>query len=383
MRALLFSPVAGRDVAGGDTSYTESLLAEPPDGVTYTTYAEALDEGSMVLRGRRPGKGRTGRADVGLFGLRTGEAAVRRTGLMFAEPLWFATVDPDAFDVVHLHLFSLRQVDSAVPVVSSAGYPLNVLYHESRGWSARRASVALGLETRLARMSNAHVPWLTASRSDLLTVYSGHFSRWLVDRGISDRQVRVLGTALPASQPVPRRSDGRTFAFVARDYHRKGGDIALAAFDRMRERDPSLTLLVATQAPEAVRSLSGHPGVELFHNPPRSVVLGEILPRTDVLLAPTRLDCGVPYGLLEALRQGCGVVTSTVPWLDERLTGPSVRRVELDAGAVAIAATELLGVDRACLERNARALWQDRFSMTSVHDDLLAAYRDAITGVPA
>jgi hypothetical protein len=140
MKALLFSPVPGRDVAGGDTSYTESLLADPPDGVTYTTYADALDEGSMVLRGRRPDKGRAGRSDIGLFGLRTGEAAARKSGLMFAEPLWFATVDPAAFDVVHLHLFSLRQVDSAVPVVSSAGYPLNVLYHEGRGWSASRTA---------------------------------------------------------------------------------------------------------------------------------------------------------------------------------------------------------------------------------------------------
>jgi glycosyltransferase involved in cell wall biosynthesis len=337
----------------------------------------------MVLRGRRPGRGHAGPADPGLFGLRTAETLARRTGLMFAEPLWFATVDPDAFDVVHLHLFSLRQVDSTVPVVSSAGYPLSVLYHEGRGWSARRASVALALESRLARMSDAHVPWLTASRSDLLTVYSGHFARWLVDRGVPEQNVRVLGTALPAAPPISRTSDGRTLAIVARDYHRKGGDLALAAFDLMRERDPSLTLLVATQAPEAVRSLTGRPGVELFRNPPRSVVVDEILPRTDVLLATTRLDCGVPYGLLEALRQGCGVVTSTVPWIDERLSGPSVRRVGLDPVAVASAATELLGGDRACLERDARALWQDRFSMASVHRELLAAYRDAIAGVPA
>jgi len=380
MRALLFSPVAGRDAAGGDTSYTEALVEEPPEGVTYTTYAEALEEGSMVLRGRRPDKGGIARSDLALFVLRSGEVAARRSGLMFAEPLWFATIDPDAFDVVHLHLFSLRQVDSRVPVVSSAGYPLNVLYHEGRGWSARRATVAVALESRLAHMADAHVPWLSAPRSDLLTVYSGHFARWLTDRGVPDRQVRVLGTALPAAPPIPRRSDGRTLAFIARDYPRKGGDIALAAFDLMRQQDPSLTFLVATDAPEVERSLSRHPGVELFSNPPRSVVLEEILPRTDVLLAPTRLDCGVPYGLLEAFRQGCGVVTSTVPWLDERLSGPCVRRVDLDTEAVAASATELLGVDRSRLERDARALWQDRFSMSSLNDDLLTAYQDAIAG---
>jgi glycosyltransferase involved in cell wall biosynthesis len=381
MRTLLFSPVAGRDDIGGDTSYTEALLEEPPNGVVYTTYADALAEGSMVLRGRRPGRNPTGLRDLGLFGVRAGEFAARRSGLMFAEPLWFATIDPDAFDLVHVHLFSLRQVGTPVPVVSSAGYPLSVLYQDGRGWSARRTTRALSLETLLAHMTHAHVPWLTAPRPDLLTVYSGHFAQWMVGRGIPEEQVRVLGTALPAAHERPRKSDGRTLALVARDYQRKGGDVALAAFDLMRQKDPSLTLLVATQTPEAVRSLSGHPGVELFHNPPRTVVLEEILPRTDVLLAPTRLDCGVPYGLLEALRQGCGLVTSTVPWLDERLTGPSVRRVDLDAAAVASATSELLEIDRDCLERDARALWQDRFSMASVHHDLLAAYRDAMAGM--
>jgi glycosyltransferase involved in cell wall biosynthesis len=129
--------------------------------------------------------------------------------------------------------------------------------------------------------------------------------------------------------------------------------------------------------------LAGHPGVQLFTDPPRSVVLEEILPRTDVLLAPTRLDCGAPYGQLEALRQGCGVVTSTYPWLDVRLTGPSVRRVGLDAEAVATAATELLGIDRDRLEQDARALWRDQYSMSGLRDDLLTAYRDAIAGVRA
>ena len=157
-----------------------------------------------------------------------------------------------------------------------------------------------------------------------------------------------------------------------------------AAFDLMREQDPSLTFLVATDAPPTSNApCPGTPVWQLFRNPPRSVVLEEILPRTDVLLAPTRLDCGVPYGLLEALRQGCGVVTSTVPWLDELLSGPPVRRVDLDAAAVATAATELLGADRECLDRDARAIWRDRYSMTSRHEDLLAAYRAAVTGNPA
>ncbi|MGD0880051.1 MAG: glycosyltransferase [Acidimicrobiales bacterium] len=377
MRVLLFSPLIGRDRAGGDTSYTEALLAEPPNGVTYTTYGEALDDGSMVLRGRRPRHGETN-SDLGLFCLRVGETALRRAKLMFAEQLWFATIDPDAFDLVHLHLFSLRQVVSHVPVVSSAGYPLPVLYHQAKGWSARRTSVALALEDRLARRTGASVPWLRPARSDLMTAYSGHFRDWLVERHVPERQVRVMGTALPALPPATRHTDGRTLAFVAKDYQRKGGDIAVAAFEQMRHTDPTLSLLVATETPAAVRSLAGIPGVEIFDNPARSVVLQEILPRTDVLLAPTRLDCGAPYGLLEALQRGCGIVTTTVPWLDERLGGPAVRRVPLSVDAVSEAAADLLAGDRTRLAEEAHHLWATTFSMQQLHADLLSAYRHAI-----
>jgi glycosyltransferase involved in cell wall biosynthesis len=377
MRVLLFSPLRGRDVAGGDTSYTDALLADPPPGVTYTTYAQALDDGSMVLRGRRPGRG-SEYSDAGLFALRCGEAALRRAGAMFQEEVWFATVDADAFDAVHLHLFSLRQVDSRVPVVSSAGYPPSVLYEESRGWSARRAAMAVALEDRLARSTGAHVPWLRPSPSDLLTVYTRYFADWLVARGNPDQRVRVLGTALGALEPAERCSDGRTLAFVARDFRRKGGDVAVAAFDRLRQSDPGLTLLLATDTPDALRSLVGHPGVELFDDPPRSVVLREILPRTDVLLAPTRLDCGVPYGLLEALQRGCGIVTTTVPWLDQRLQGPAVRRVPVSIDAVCRATTELLGTDHAELARDAHELWRSTFSMAALHGPMLEAYRTAI-----
>jgi len=378
MRVLLFSPLRGRDVAGGDTSYTDALLADPPPGVVYTTYAQALDDGSMVLRGRRPGRG-TGYADAGLFAVRSGELALRRAGVMFPEEVWFATVDAGAFDAVHLHLFSLRQVDSRVPVMSSAGYPSSVLYQGSRGWSQRRASVAVALEDRLARATGAHVPWLRPSASDLLTVYTRKFADWLVARGIPERQVRVLGTALGDLEPSDRRSDGRTLAFVAHGFDHKGGAVAVAAFDRMRQTDPGLTLLVATKNPDALRSLTGHPGVELFHDPPRSVVLDEILPRTDVLLAPTQLDCGAPYGMLEALQRGCGIVTSTYPWLDERLIGPAVRRVPVTVDAVCAAATELLGTDHTELAGDAHELWRSTFSTAAVHGALLEAYRAAIT----
>lgn len=42
LRVLLLSPVRALDPQNGDVTYPEQLLASPPDGVVYTTYAEAL-----------------------------------------------------------------------------------------------------------------------------------------------------------------------------------------------------------------------------------------------------------------------------------------------------------------------------------------------------
>src|SRR5665213_4036320 len=112
MRVLLMSPVAGQDVPGGDVAYTEALLARPPTGVTYTSYVDALAEGSLVERGRRPRHGSISGTDVVVLGARAVELGLRASGLMFRESYRYLTVDPDAFDLMHAHIFAIRLIAS-------------------------------------------------------------------------------------------------------------------------------------------------------------------------------------------------------------------------------------------------------------------------------
>jgi len=51
------SPVSGHAIAGGDVADTEALGARPPDGVTYTPSVDALADGTLIERGRRPKHG--------------------------------------------------------------------------------------------------------------------------------------------------------------------------------------------------------------------------------------------------------------------------------------------------------------------------------------
>jgi glycosyltransferase involved in cell wall biosynthesis len=377
-RVLLMSPLAGLDPPGGDVSYTEALLADPPPGVVYIDYRDAIEAGTLRVRGRRPKHGRTSSIDAATLALRSMEQVARRSGAMFREPTWYVSTEPGAFDLIHHHLFPLRQIGARLPTVSSAGYPLSVLYAARERWSPRHVAGALRLESAYATAANIHNPWLRTGPRDVMTVYSRHFRDWLEARGAAPGRVLVAGTALPDLSIPAKRSDGRTLVVMARDFARKGGDIAMAAFARLRARDPSLRLIVATTAEAANAARLGGEGVEVEVDPPRRQVLDEILPRADVMLLPTRSDCGAPYGVLEALQSGTPVVTSTDPWLDERLEGPAVRRVEAAPDAVGCAAAELLRPDVLDGARPAaRRLWETEFSMPVLHRTLLTAYEQA------
>jgi glycosyltransferase involved in cell wall biosynthesis len=375
VRVLLFSPLAGLDPASGDVAYTEALLTDPPAGVTYTTYEEALAQGLLRIRGRRPRHGRLAIPDALLLLVRTFELLLRRVRVMYREPTWFVTVDADAFDVVHQHLFAVRQVGRRVPVVSSAGYPLSVLYADRDGWTPGRVKVATGLERLWARALDIHNPGLRSTRGSLMTVYTERFRDHLVRLGVDPEVIQVCGTGLPEVPVPPSRSDGRTVGFIGRDFVSKGGDVVLAAFLHLREADPALRLRIITSADSAARHVPPGADVELFTDVPNSEILDRHLPEIDVLLLPTNADCGAPYGVLEALRSGVSVVTSWYPWLDERLVPPAVVRVSAEPTAVASAAGRMLDPSRLGTARAAaRELWAQEFSMDVLGPRLGEAY---------
>ena len=374
LRVLLLSPLRSRDPVSGDTAYTEALLAQPPEGVSYTPYDEAIEAGTLRVRGRKPWRHGTDAADLGVFGVRAIEVPLRKSGLAFREPWWFVSADAGSFDLIHQHLFAIRQVGPRLPVVSSAGYPLTQLYGVRERWTPRHLRGALACESVAARVFDIHEPWLRPAGDGVMTVYTEHFQRWLVERGVNPETVRVAGTALPDLALPPGDSDGRTLGVIARDFIRKGGDIALEAFRELRAADPRWHIIVATRAADAQRNVTPEPGVELVVGPDRQQVLFDLLPRIDILLAPTRSDCGAPYAVLEALQAETCVVTSDSPWLDQRLQLPAVARVPPTPSAVASAVVAMVDGDLRGAQRAARVLWRSVFSMEQLHRRLLSAY---------
>jgi glycosyltransferase involved in cell wall biosynthesis len=381
LRVLLFSPLPGRDPVSGDTAYTESLLAAPPPDVEFITYSDAVESGVMRVRGRRPHKGRRWTAaDALILVVRGLEMLGRRTGMMYREPTWFVSLDTAEIDLIHQHLFAIRQIGPRVPVVSSFGYPLNVHYKFRERWSPSRLRIATALEVLWSVVLRVHTPWLHGVQPAIMTGYSRAAVDWLVARGWPTSQTRVISTGmvpLGAASPEAER-DPLELAFVGRDFYRKGGDIAVAAFELLRSRHQGIHLTIVTSSVPSGQDLPD--GVHLVLDAERAYVQDVVLARASILLAPTRADCGVPYGLLEAMQRGCAIVTSDTKWLDDRLAPPAVHRVAPEATTVAAAAESLLSHAALAEAGTAvRELWERCFSSDALGVSLRAAYEDCLT----
>ncbi len=379
VRVLLMSPVSGHDIPGGDVAYTEALLARPPEGVTYTTYVDALSHGTLVDRGRRPKHGVMHGTDALVFAARAVEIGLRKSGLMYREPYRYLSVDPDAFDLVHAHVFPMRLVDTEVPLVTSSGFPLPVLYEDRFGWSHRRVAVATEAERVLSRMMGAEPFWLPPRRATRTMVQSDHYRDALIAAGADPNRVAVRTLGIQGEAGESRLRRPTTVGFVSTMFEQKGGNVVLAAFQKLLAEHPDARLVIvgSDRRPHDVAVPDG--SVSWVGRVDRNQVLDELLPTIDILAHPTRCDSGPPYVILEALQRGIPVVTSDVPWIDEGLAGAGVRRVAADPSQVSGALIDLFDPETyAEASIAAIDLWRSRYSMDVVAELIGATYREAL-----
>jgi glycosyltransferase involved in cell wall biosynthesis len=383
VRVLLMSPVSGHDIPGGDVAYTEALVARPPEGVTYTTYVDALADGTLVERGRRPKHSAMQGTDALVFGARAIELGLRRSGIMFREPFRYVTVEPGAFDLMHTHVFPVRLVDTDLPLVTSSGFPLPVLYEDRFGWSHRRVVAATAAERILSRAVGAEVFWLPPRRVARTMVQSAHYRNALIDAGAEPDEVAVRTLGIEGGAFPSRTGTPTTVGFVSTMFEQKGGTVVLAAFQKVLAERPDARLVIVGSERRPHDVPLPEESVDWVGPVSRRRVLDELLATIDVLAHPTRCDSGPPYVILEALQRGIPVVTSDLVWIDEGLTGPAVRRVQADPWQVSEALIDLLDADTYGEASSAAVdLWRTRYSMDVLAVLVGGTYREALAARP-
>ena len=199
------------------------------------------------------------------------------------------------------------------------------------------------------RMAEHGAPWgysdaVTLTRAELarvrereLSVYrnaAGIFTlserlrrSFVEDLGLSPRRVHAMlagpnldVTRIPTTFPRGASDHAPTILFVGRQFNRKGGDVLIEAFTRVRERIPDARLLIAGPASLVVRE----PGItvlgDLNKNEPAGwAAMVDAYGSADVFCLPTRFE---PFGIafIEAMYFGLPCIGTNAWAVPEMIT---------------------------------------------------------------
>ena len=382
MRVLLLSPLPGLDPANGDVTYTEQLLADPPEGVEYVDYAAALADGSLRERAKASEVGRTsGLPRVGAVARAAAAKAVntaRRREWLFREPLRFFEVDADRYSLVHSHVFSVGYRGGWPPVVVSNSVAVEALYRDGLEWPDAGVRRRAGVERLLASALHVDNSTYHRHRASRFIAFTDHLRTWWVDEGIvPSEDVDVVPCSVPDQPLRPLTQTPSRIGFFAGSPRVKGLDHVFAAFQVLRAQRPALKLVVAgAELTAEWTHVAAAPGVSWTGRMGRDELVGRVLPSFDVLAHPTRFD-GLPLSVLEAMSVGVPIVASDYRALPEVLGDAGLTCV--DAAALPALLAQALD-PRRNRELSHRA--QDRqrqvYSPAATRPLLEASYRRAI-----
>jgi glycosyltransferase involved in cell wall biosynthesis len=393
LRVLLVSPVATLDPPGGDVTWTESLLEQPPADVEYETYDEAMRRGTLHEHGRRVGLrermerlGHPGREGLLLAAGKLMTAA-RRRNLLFWEPFRFFTVVPGEYDLIHMHVFSARFIAVPCPLVVSNGGELAHLYRHARHMpeaQIRRRERADRLLGRILRV-NVNSEYLPDAAR--LMTYTEQAKLSFVRRGVfpADR-IDVVPLFLKPAPAVPRPTSPRRVGFVARNFRDKGGPTLLEAWPKVRSERPDAELLIVGCEPEIPPAEAARQGIRWEPYVPRAELLETVLPSIDVFAYPTNYDYVPSFIVLEVMTRGIPIAVSDHSAMPEVFDQGAAGLISPQGDAAALAGNILRLLDS---EENrrfgaaARAQFERRFSSETVMPLIRASYDRALALGPS
>jgi len=207
------------------------------------------------------------------------------------------------YDIV-MQVHALFQTRGAPYVV----YIDNTHYQSVQGWSPWNPFTTRDLERWYARERAIYQQAL-----HLFTMSETVAETLVTFYGIPAERVSNVGgganvDALPVLDEAMREP---VILFVGHDYRRKGGDLLVEAFRRVRERVPAARLQIVgnTEAP-------GEPGIEVLGRIDDRKRIAQLYAQASVFCLPSRFE---PYGLVltEAMAYGLPCVSTTVCGIPE------------------------------------------------------------------
>lgn len=389
MRVLLLSPLRSLDPACGDIVYTETLLSDPPPGVEYETYADALARGALVEHACRPALRRAWRTGRGRWretwttALAKVVNLLRKAHILFWEPFRIFSVRAGEYDLIHTHVFNcgFRAIDC--PVVVSNALPVRCLYTDARGFTPIRVRILEAADRLLAAIFRVNLTSYWLPGIERVIAFSQDLAGWYLERGIAEgSSIDVVPIYLPEAPAAPAGVRPRRIGFIARDFDAKGGPVLLAAFQLVREKIPDAELIIVGSPARLDEASQAARGIRWLPLVPREDLLNDILPSFDVFAYPTQFD-GMPLVLLEAMSRGVAIAATSYRAIPEMLDRGRAGLLSPVGDAPALAANLIALLEPETNRRfraAARAHFTATYSARAVMPQLAASYRRATAG---
>jgi glycosyltransferase involved in cell wall biosynthesis len=292
--------LVGPPQQGGEGVYVREVFENPPDGVSY-----------YVSQQYHTGNERA-RCNV------AEEVLLNRLVhpfLRYSFGFRALTVNSDV-DLVHVHSHPTRiHARRRVPVVMSAGSSHYINVRDYEKWSERKIRRRYRLAQTIYQPLGIHDELLNAANVARIYTFSDWARQIYLDRGLPPQKVDVIypGFDVPALTSSRRGHESVNFLFIGREFARKGGPLVLAAFARLKERHPQVSLTIVTNHTENIRAASG---VTVLPFMPRQRLYDEIYPAADVFVMPSEAE-GWGFTNAEAMSFALPVISTRIGAIPE------------------------------------------------------------------
>ena len=322
IKVLLVSPIDPKVpgnlkyLVGGESTFTQTLLANPPEGVVYIDHLEALKRGDIEYLPWQ--KWLWLLVKLRVLPLSSGSQCL---------------LVKKHFDLIHCHAYSLKIEGKTAPVILSDSSSNYLFLRDYMKWPEWRIKIGYFLRRKMFDLLGLMDADTNPKGTKRIIVFS-QFAQYLHEKlGVSHSKMEVLPPGLKISNkrktPI---GESRTIniLFVGIWFERKGGHLLLEAFERLNKKYRNIYLTIVGEVPKNVkcqmspiRQAQGDPeyiegsNVKCINYVPREKLMREFFPKADIfVLVPPKVE-GYGFAVVEAMSFGIPVVVSNVCALPE------------------------------------------------------------------
>lgn len=196
-------------------------------------------------------------------------------------------------------------------------YPLPWIHENDSSLSQYLSDYVKFEGSLMRRIAGIAGDMLNAEKCRAVITWSKWAKDGYIEDGVDAGKIQVIPPVFETSQNKVSH-DGTNILFLGRDYHRKGGDIALRLFEDLKKSHEKVRMTFVGRIPdkETLAKVVGDKDISYYEYVSKQDLHEKIFPATDIFLLPTKAEA---YGMsiVEAMSYGIPVVSTDISAIPE------------------------------------------------------------------